>query len=114
VVVEDAIPSGAEVINPNLNTSRRAFINQDQPDSPQFDPMDPFRGGWGWWHFGQARIFDDHVSWIASYLPAGTYTLTYRLSPVLAGEFQVIPAHAYQYYFPEVEGRSAGDVLIIR
>ena len=114
VVVEDAIPSGAEVINPNLNTSRRAFINQDQPDSPQFDPMDPFRGGWGWWHFGQARIFDDHVSWIASYLPAGTYTLTYRLSPVLAGEFQVIPAHAYQYYFPEVEGRSAGDVLTIR
>ncbi len=114
VVVEDAIPSGAEVIDPNLKTSRQGFVNTDLPPDQQFDPQDPFRGGWGWWRFGAARIFDDHVRWIAPYLPAGTYTLTYRLSPVLAGEFQVMPAHAWQYYFPEVEGRSAGSVLKIK
>jgi uncharacterized protein YfaS (alpha-2-macroglobulin family) len=114
LVVEDAIPSGAEIINPNLKTSRQGYVGGDTPEGPQYDLADPFRGGWGWWFFGAAKIYDDHIRWIAPFLPAGTYTLTYRLSAALAGDFQVIPAHAYQYYFPEVEGSSAGSVLIIK
>ena len=55
VVVEDTIPAGTEMIDPNLKTSRQGFVKQDQPESPLYDPMDPFRGGWGWWRFGQAR-----------------------------------------------------------
>jgi len=111
--VEDFIPAGAEIINPNLKTSRQGFAAPDLPQ-PENDLLTPFRNGWGWWHFGQAQIYDDRVRWVAPYLPAGSYTLVYRLSPVLAGDFQVIPAHAYQYYFPEVEGRSKGDLLILR
>ncbi len=113
LVVEDAIPAGTEVINPNLKTSLQGFVPEELPP-PENDPVNPFSRGWGWWWFGEAKVFDDSIRWIAPYLPAGTYTLTYRLSPVLAGEFQTIPAHAYQYYFPEVEGRSAGGVLSIR
>lgn len=113
LVVEDAIPAGTEVINPNLKTSRQGFVTEELP-APENDLIDPFRSGWGWWWFGDAKIHDDSVRWIAPFLPAGAYTLTYRLSPVVAGEFQTIPAQAYMYYFPEVEGRSAGGVLTIR
>ncbi|GAP08080.1 large extracellular alpha-helical protein [Anaerolinea thermolimosa] len=113
VVVEDFIPAGAEIINPNLKTSRQGFATPDLPQ-PENDLLAPFRSGWGWWYFGQAQVYDDRVRWVAPYLPAGSYTLVYRLSPALAGDFQVIPAHAYQYYFPEVEGRSKGDLLIFR
>jgi hypothetical protein len=49
----------------------------------------------------------------ATYLAAGTYELTYRLTPLQAGEFRLLPAHAYETYFPEVEGSSAGAVFRI-
>jgi hypothetical protein len=30
-----------------------------------------------------------------------------------AGEFRVLPAHAWQAFFPEVQGTSAGAVFVI-
>ncbi|MHB0988738.1 MAG: Ig-like domain-containing protein [Bellilinea sp.] len=110
VVVEDAIPAGAEIINLRLNTS--AWV-PEQPLIPEVDALDPFADGWGWWWFGSPAITDQNIRWIASYLPAGTYTLTYKLQPLQAGEFRVLPARAYTYYFPEVEGRSAGAIFKI-
>ena len=59
-------------------------------------------------------MYDDHIRWVVDTLPAGTYELTYRLTPFLAGEFQVIPAHAWTYYFPEVEGTSKGAIFKIK
>ncbi len=109
LVVEDFIPAGAEIVNTRLQTS--------QLGAPQFsalDPLDIDREGWGWWRFSSPMIYDDHIRWVANDLPAGTYILTYRLQPLQAGEFRVIPARAYAYYFPEVEGRSAGEVFTIK
>jgi uncharacterized protein YfaS (alpha-2-macroglobulin family) len=110
VVVRDAIPAGAEVIDLNLNTA--PFVPDNQPQ-PQTDPLDPFASGWGWWRFSSPAITDTGIEWIASYLPAGTYTLTYKLQPLHAGAFQVLPARAYNYFFPEVEGSGAGTVFNI-
>jgi len=110
VVVKDAIPAGAEVINLKLNTA--AWVPEGQSE-PVVDALDPFADGWGWWWFDEPAITDDGIQWIASYLPAGTYTLTYKMQPLLAGDFRVLPARAYTYYFPEVEGRSAGTVFTI-
>lgn len=109
LVVEDFIPAGAEIVNTRLETS--------QLGTPQFsalDPLDISNDGWGWWRFSSPVIYDDHIRWVANYLPAGTYILTYRLQPLQAGEFRVLPARAYAYYFPEVEGRSAGEVFTIK
>ena len=50
---------------------------------------------------------------MASYLPAGAYELTYRLTTLQAGQYQVLPAHAAQLYFPDVQGNSAGATFEI-
>jgi len=65
-----------------------------------------------WW-FSQAEIHDDLVRWSAAYLPAGTYELIYQMTPYAAGEFQVIPARAWQYYFPEVQAATNGSIYTI-
>jgi uncharacterized protein YfaS (alpha-2-macroglobulin family) len=111
LVVEDAIPAGAEILNTNLKTSQ-----QGTPDvkGRVFDPSDPFSSGWGWWLFNSPQIFDQKIRWTAPYLPAGTYQLTYKLVPLISGEYRLLPAHAYQYYFPDVEGSSAGSVFKIQ
>ncbi len=49
----------------------------------------------------------------ATDLPAGTYEYTYQMRASLPGQFQMLPAVASQMYFPEVWGRSAGDLFTI-
>jgi uncharacterized protein YfaS (alpha-2-macroglobulin family) len=106
LMVEDYFPAGAEVLDVSLKTTQTA------PDSP-FNPQAPFEQGWGWWYFNDPRVFDDRIVWSVDWLPAGTYEFTYQFVPVLPGEYKVIPTRAYQNYFPEVQGNSAGDVFEI-
>ncbi len=107
-LLEDFIPSGTEILDGNLLTSQTLNMGILPPS----DPNSPFRNGWGWWLFN-AQTYDDHVLWIADYLPAGTYSLSYELVPYLRGAFQVLPAHAWQFFYPEVQGTSAGSLFII-
>ena len=109
-VVEDYIPAGAEILNTSLKTSQLGPYSEL---GPLYDPRDPFSQGWGWWLFDQAQIYADHITWTASYLPAGTYELTYTLVILQAGEYRVLPARAWMFYFPEVQGNSAGRILEI-
>lgn len=111
VMVEDFIPAGMEVLNRNLKTSQQA----DDPTAVQvqFDDKDPFADGWGWWLFHEPQIRDDSILFAADYLPAGTYVLTYILVPLQAGEYRVLPAHAWESFFPEVQGTSAGAMFVI-
>lgn len=109
LMLEDFIPAGTEVIN-------KAFLtSQTLPDetSPLFDVRRPFEDGWGWWYFNEPQIYADHVLWTADYVPGGTYTLTYELLPFQRGTYQVLPAHAWQYFYPEVQGTSSGDLFSI-
>jgi uncharacterized protein YfaS (alpha-2-macroglobulin family) len=118
VVVEDYFPAGTEVLNPRLKTSQQNVVPLPQEGTeqtqPQYDQANPFDQGWGWWLFNDPQVYDDHIRWVVEYLPAGTYELTYRLTPTLAGEFRVIQAHAWEYYFPDVEGSSQGRVITIK
>lgn len=111
VVIEDYIPAGSEIVNRGLKTSQQLGILEEEV---LYDPDDPLADGWGWWWFDAARIHDDHIRWSADYLPAGTYVLTYTLVPTQAGEFRVLPPRAWLEYFPEVQGRGAGQVLAIQ
>jgi len=112
-MVKDHIPAGMEVLDRNLKTSQQQGV--DSTDiQVQFDDASPFANGWGWWLFNQPQIHDEGILFTANYLPAGTYVLTYTLVPLQAGEYQVLPAHAWQSFFPEVQGTSAGTVFEIK
>ncbi len=116
VMVEDIIPAGSEVLNPRLRTSQQnvAPVEDGAASDPLYNQANPFSEGWGWWRFNDPQVFDNRVRWVVDFLPAGTYELTYRITPYLAGEFQVLPARAWQYYFPDVQAASRGEVVIIR
>ena len=112
LLVEDYIPAGAEILDPRLKTSQLG-----EGDAPiaevKFDSQHPFDSGWGWWYFNDAQIYDDHISWASDYLPAGTYELTYTIATFQPGEYRVLPARGWQFYFPEVQANSAGTVFEI-
>ena len=114
LAVEDFIPAGAEIVDTSLKTVKQSVSPQPGTEPVlQYRLENPFGGGWNWWLFGTPKIYNDHIRWTAPYLAAGTYELTYRLTSLQAGEFRLIPAHAYQVYFPEVEGTSAGAIFRI-
>lgn len=112
VMVKDFIPAGAEILNKDLKTSRQTLGATDI--QIQFDDAAPFATGWGWWLFNSPQIRDESILFAANYLPAGTYVLTYTLLPLQAGEYRVLPAHAWQAFFPEVQGTSAGAIFEIK
>ncbi|MDQ2692357.1 MAG: hypothetical protein M3Y68_10025, partial [Chloroflexota bacterium] len=112
VMVEDFIPAGTEILNRSLKTSQQGI--EPTGVEIQFDESDPFAEGWGWWLFNEPQIRDDGILFTADYLPAGTYVLTYTLIPLHAGEYRVLPAHAWESFFPEVQGTSAGTVIEIQ
>ncbi|HET9908238.1 MAG TPA: hypothetical protein VFQ23_16420, partial [Anaerolineales bacterium] len=113
VMVEDFIPAGTEILNRALKTSQQGIDSTEVQVEPQFEDKNPFSEGWGWWLFNSPQIRDDGILFTSDYLPAGTYILTYTLIPLQAGEFRVLPAHAWQSFFPEVQGTSAGAVVEI-
>ncbi len=111
-MVEDYIPAGADILNPSLKTGQQG--EESQAADIQFDESNPFGEGWGWWYFNRPQIYRDHIQWSADYLPAGTYVLTYTIIPSLAGEYRVLPAHAWLAYFPEIQGTTAGTVFTVK
>jgi hypothetical protein len=119
LMVQDAIPAGADILDSSLKTSQQGQPDQSvaqvtpTPQGPQYDNADPFGEGWGWWYFNTPQIYSDHILWSADYLPAGTYVITYTIVPSLPGQYRVLPAHAWEAYFPEVQGTSAGSVFEI-
>jgi alpha-2-macroglobulin len=110
--VADYLPAGTEVLDTSLKTSQQG--EGSGTDVTVYDPADPFANGWGWWYFQGPLIYDDHVTWTADYLSAGTYVLSYTLIPMQAGEFRVIPARAWLTFFPEVQGITAGEIFEIK
>jgi uncharacterized protein YfaS (alpha-2-macroglobulin family) len=113
LAVEDYIPAGSEILDTRLKTTQLGEWEEPQAEV-LFDPRDPYAKGWGWWLFNEEQIYDDHIAWTADYLPAGTYELTYTLVILQPGQYQTIPARAWQLYFPDVQANSAGEVFEIR
>lgn len=108
VVVEDPIPSGAEAIDPNLDTSASGFATGAERANEGYS-----FGYWRWWFFNHIQFRDEKVVFTANFLPNGTYQYTYYLQANIPGEFQVMPAIAKEEFFPEVFGRSDGMLFTI-
>lgn len=109
-IVEDHFPAGSEAIDPNLETS----VSGEGGEIEQVSDDNPYRYGyWGWWYFNNIEYRDDRVVFLSDFLPAGTYQYSYTLQTTIPGEYQVLPAVAYQEFFPDVFGRSEGFVFTI-
>ena len=106
VVLTDYLPAGMEPLDPNRTAPH---------DAPFLYHRDDFwRQGWGGWYFTHREAYDDRVVFVANDLPAGVYTLIYEARAAIPGTFQTPPAVAFETYFPDVRGRSAGALLTIR
>jgi len=111
VMLDDYIPAGTEILDQSLKTSQQGVDGTEV--QVVYETDEPFARGWGWWYFNESQIRDDRITWTADYLPAGTYELTYTLVPTQTGEFRVLPAHAWQAFFPDVQGTSSGMIFEI-
>lgn len=107
VMIQDPIPAGTDAVDPNLNTSQQIGTQ------PELNPENPLAFGWGWWYFSNIEYRDEMVVLYSTYLPAGTYEYVYTIRAGLAGEYNVIPPTAQEFYFPDVYGRGAGTVFTI-
>ncbi len=101
LVVEDPIPAGTEAVDTSLRTTSQLL------EQPQFRKTGE-NDVWGWWIFSHTEVRDEKVALFATTVPAGTYEYTYLLRASVPGEFLVMPAVAYEMYFPETFGRSGG------
>lgn len=107
VIVEDYLPAGMEAINPRLQTSAQTGT------APELNPLDPLARGWGWWLFDDIQFRTQKVVMSASYLPRGTYEFVYTMRATIPGVYNVIPATAREQYFPDIYGRSAGQIFTV-
>ncbi len=110
LMIEDSIPAGTEILNRRLDTAQRSYETET---ITRYDPAHPFTEGWGWWLFSPPQIEITKIRWTADYLPAGTYLLSYTLIPTQIGEYRVLPAKAWQTYFPEIQGTTQGNLFTI-
>jgi len=113
LVVEDPLPAGFEAIDTSLKTVSAAA------QGPEFQEVIPeeeqlpwwMRPWWSYWTHSDLR--DEKVALFATHLGRGTYEYTYLMRASVAGQFNVMPTVAYEMYFPEVFGRSAGGVFSV-
>ncbi len=111
VVLEDPIPAGCEAIDVSLATES---IESSEPSlSRDVEGRTPWYWWWWWRWYSRSEIRDEKVVLFADYLPAGTYNYVYQVRAVQPGEYKVLPTNAYEFYFPEVFGRSAGRAFTV-
>jgi uncharacterized protein YfaS (alpha-2-macroglobulin family) len=104
--IDDPIPAGLEPIDESLNTSQQAI---PQPGPSGQNGVQNLA-----WYLSHSDLRDDRVALDATWLPPGTYTYTYVAQATVAGHYSVAPTHAFETFFPEVFGRSAGQNVAIR
>jgi hypothetical protein len=107
VALTDPLPAGLEILNPSLDVT--GSVPQD-PNSPDY------RYGWWWWGswYEHQNLRDERAEAFTSLLWEGVYQFTYVARATTPGTFVVPPAKAEEMYSPEVFGRSASDVVIVK
>jgi uncharacterized protein YfaS (alpha-2-macroglobulin family) len=76
--------------------------------------MYDYRFWWGWWVWQHEDIRDESLNLYADVLYPGTYVYSYEVRASVAGAFQVMPAQVYDFYMPEVFGRSNGELFTVK
>lgn len=93
VAFEGFIPSGSELVNPELKTEN---IRNKRETIFEHEEWQDDR------YFGTVPLLD-----------AGVYTFGYIIRPTHIGMYQLLPSRAFEFYHPEVFGRVGGKVVKI-
>jgi uncharacterized protein YfaS (alpha-2-macroglobulin family) len=91
------------------------YVHLRDPRAAGLEPAGAALSGYRW-DLGLVRYEETHDSgadFFFESLPAGEYTLRYRLRANLAGTFRVGPATMQSMYAPEFSAYSAGEVLMV-
>lgn len=108
LVLEDYLPAGLEPIDASLKTTPLEFRRQLYREE-----FNAWQIGRPYSPFGHTDIRDNRVALFARFVPKGVYEYTYYAQATTPGEFNTIPATAYEQYFPEVWGRSDGGTFAV-
>lgn len=92
-MIEDPIPSGTEVIKDDWQ-----FTIEEETNYAGYDHY-----WWRWW-YADKDIWDDRVTFFATYLYGDTYEFSYILRAQIPGEYSVNPSQGMLMYYPEVYG----------
>lgn len=125
-VVQDLLPAGFEAIDITLATSSRAAAMVATSTGPQKLPsywqerfsgyddvvlQETFSSDWGFHH---QEVRDDSIVWSDEFVPPGVFTIRYPVRATTAGKYLMPGAMAFEFYEPEVFGRSRAMVVEIR
>lgn len=141
VAVEDFIPAGFEIVNFNLSTEDQSLQTEEVYDewseadsglvASVVDSMRNVFGGsqtaqvyrsvtGGSYAKGTRTLYpthveshDDRVFLYVETLEPGVYEYEYYLRALVPGTFQHLPARVEELYFPEVFGRTSGDIITV-
>lgn len=100
VMVEDFLPAGLEGIDFSLKTSQQSLRENE------------YDRGFSW-YFNHSEVRDDRMMYFADFLPKGVYEIEYFVRATTPGTFHDLPVLAQELYFPEVFGRSEGNILTV-
>lgn len=106
VALVDPLPAGFEALNPALATT-----GELPPDVK--DPSQNRTWWWGPW-FDHQNLRDERAEAFTSLLWEGVYDYTYVCRATTPGRFVAPPPKAEEMYSPEVFGRGAGDVVVVK
>jgi uncharacterized protein YfaS (alpha-2-macroglobulin family) len=119
VVVEDYLPAGLEPIDTSLKTTSSEILEMMREEQRKSAAEGRGGGyGYGWWayyrsFFNHVDMRDNRVVLFATDLPRGVHEYVYFLRATTAGQYRVMPAQAYEMYFPEVWGRTDGTLFSV-
>ncbi len=111
VVLDDNLPAGLEAIDPNLQTTDPALVQQlqqERQDANRPANLD-YVAPWFAWYYSpwqQTDIRDDRLTVSATRLSKGVYQFIYYARATTPGDFFVAPVHVEETFFPDVFGRS--------
>jgi uncharacterized protein YfaS (alpha-2-macroglobulin family) len=102
VIVEAALPSGAEVVD---NDPRRNMVSGESSDDSGVS------GDWGQWWWTHQDVLDDKIVFFVTSLPAGQHEFWTMVRLEMPGTFQINPMSMQGMYTKKVRAYSQLDYL---
>jgi uncharacterized protein YfaS (alpha-2-macroglobulin family) len=114
-LAEGAVLAPGDEVEVQLSLRSRAAAEYVHLRDPRAAGFEPGVAVSGWkWDLGLTRyeeVRDSGTNFFFERLPAGEYTLKYRVRAALGGTFRVGPATVQSMYAPEFTAYSAGNVV---